>query len=114
MLALAIRAGAGSGFLRDNVDVVRTTIGRLVGRPVEIRLDVEGVAAPKPVAPRGLIPPEVREHPVVKLAADLFDASVVDVTPLRRDESADEGAGGSFGGPSIERSTEHIGDEQDV
>jgi hypothetical protein len=31
---------------------------------------------------------EIREHPIVKLASELFDAAIVDVTPLRREEAA--------------------------
>jgi DNA polymerase-3 subunit gamma/tau len=88
-LRLAVREGeAGTGYLSSNPEMVRTVMQRLAGQPIEVRLEVEALAQPKqPAAQRGVIPPEIREHPVVKLASELFDAVVVDWAPLRRDEA---------------------------
>ncbi|MDZ4830965.1 MAG: hypothetical protein SGJ09_12295 [Phycisphaerae bacterium] len=80
---------AGGEFVRGNVEIVRSTIARLAGRSVDVRIEMDaGATARAPIAQRGHIPPEVRDHPIVKLAADLFDAGIVDVTPLRREEKA--------------------------
>lgn len=87
---MAVSGGAAGGdFVRGNVEIVRSTITRLAGRPIDVRIEVDGGAATRtPITQRGHIPPEVRDHPIVKLAADLFDAGIVDVTPLRREEPA--------------------------
>ena len=74
--------------MRGNVEMVRATIVRLAGRPIEVRVDVEAQSSPRPpTVQRGLVSPEIRDHPIVKLAADLFDAAIVDVTPLQRGDA---------------------------
>ncbi len=106
-LHLAVREGeAGTGYLSSNPDMVRSVMQRLAGQPIEVRLEVEAVAQPKQaVAQRGLIPPEIREHPVVKLASELFDAVVVDWAPLRRGEAPTPGE------PAATESAAHDGIE---
>lgn len=86
-LMLAVHSGeAGSGFLSSNLDMVRTVMRRLAGRSIDVRIEMEKVSTPvTPAAQRGVIPQEVREHPVVKLASDLFDAVVVDWAPRVKD-----------------------------
>jgi len=76
-------------YLRGNVELVRATVSRLLGRPVDVRVEFEGVAAVRtPPSARAQVTAEIREHPIVKLASELFDAAIVDVTPLRREEAA--------------------------
>ncbi len=89
-LTLSVRAGeAGTGFLVGNPELLRTTVQRLAGRSLEVRVEVDPAATARaPVVQRGVIPQELRDHPVVRLAAELFDAAVVDWAPLRRDEPA--------------------------
>jgi DNA polymerase-3 subunit gamma/tau len=86
-LHLTARKGeAGTGFLTSNPEMLRTVMQRLAGRPIEVRLELDATAAPSvPAAQRGMIPQEVREHPIVRLASDLFDAVVVDWAPRSRD-----------------------------
>ncbi len=89
-LLLSARSGeAGSGYLTSNPELVRGVMQRLAGRAIDVKLEVEAAAAIRtPTVQRGVIPAEVREHPIVKLASDLFDAVVVDWSPIRRDEVA--------------------------
>ncbi|MBL9147449.1 MAG: hypothetical protein JNM94_02015 [Phycisphaerae bacterium] len=76
-------------YLRGNVELVRATVSRLVGRPIDVRVEFEGVAAVRtPPQARAQVTAEIREHPIVKLASELFDAAIVDVSPLRREEAA--------------------------
>jgi DNA polymerase III subunit gamma/tau len=111
-LHLAVREGeAGTGYLSSNPDMVRSVMQRLAGQPIEVRLEVEAVAQPKQaVAQRGLIPPEIREHPVVKLASELFDAVVVDWVPLRRGEATAAGEASATDVPANERIADGIAD----
>jgi hypothetical protein len=73
----------GSGqYLVTNPDPIRTLISRAAGRPVRITLDTsrlrEHSDAPRPVQ---IDDPSVRNDPLVRKAAELFDASVIAVTP---------------------------------
>jgi DNA polymerase III gamma/tau subunit len=73
----------GSGqYLVTNPDPIRTLISRAAGRPVRITLDTSRLRkeadAPRPVQ---VDDPSVRNDPLVRKAAELFDASVIAVTP---------------------------------
>ncbi len=122
-VTVTVRDGeAGAGYLTNNSSLVKATLDRLAGRPLEVRVEVAASTAQRP-APlqRGAIPNEVREHPVVKLAADLFDAAIVDVQPLRRGERSEEaspfvgeGAGEGAGQGSGQRGSREGEDDHDV
>ncbi|MDZ4756185.1 MAG: DNA polymerase III subunit gamma/tau [Phycisphaerae bacterium] len=100
-LTLTAREGeAGAGFLASNPDVVKSTVQRLAGRPLDVRFDLITVPLSRPpAAQRGRIPREVREHPVIRLAVELFDASIVDCTPLRRGEVVPDVVSGEIAQP---------------
>lgn len=82
---VVLRGGtAGSGFLAGNRELVIGAVRRLAGPGVEVRVVVDD--APRPEAPKatpaGSVPPALREHPIVRAVAELFDATVVSAQPL--------------------------------
>ena len=90
---VAVRADGGGRYLVTNPDPVRTLVSRAAGRPVRVTLEARetpGVAPP----PRSLSADdaEVRADPLVRRAAELFDASIVSVTrrsaPVEQDADA--------------------------
>jgi hypothetical protein len=98
---VAVRADGGGRYLVTNPDPVRTLVSRAAGRPVRVTLEARetpGVAPP----PRSLSADdaEVRADPLVRRAAELFDASIVSVmrrgAPVEQDadEASPSGAEG--------------------
>ena len=88
---VAVRADGGGRYLVTNPDPVRTLVSRAAGRPVRVTLEARetpGVAPP----PRSLSADdaEVRADPLVRRAAELFDASIVSV--MRRGAPVEQGA----------------------
>jgi hypothetical protein len=75
---------AGSGFLAGNRELVVGAVRRLAGPGVVVRVVVESAPrkeAPKAI-PSGSVPSALREHPIVRAVAELFDATVVSAQPL--------------------------------
>ena len=78
---VAVRADGGGRYLVTNPDPVRTLLSRAAGRPVRVALEARetpGVAPPPRSA--SIDDAEVRADPLVRRAAELFDASIVAVT----------------------------------
>jgi len=83
----------GSGkYLSANPDPIRTLLSRAAGRPVRITLDTSRLRADADAPrPASIDDPAVRADPLVRKAAELFDATVIAVTP-RIDEQPSEDA----------------------
>jgi DNA polymerase-3 subunit gamma/tau len=108
-LLLAARAGeAGSGYVASSPDLVKSTVERLAGRPLAVQIELLASERPN-TAPlvRGAIPQEIREHPIVRLATELFDASIVACTP-RADAAKDADPPSSL---AIESASLPLGDD---
>jgi hypothetical protein len=78
---VAVRADGSGRYLVTNPDPVRTLLSRAAGRPLRITLEARetpGVAPPPRAASAD--DAEVRADPLVRRAAELFDASIVAVT----------------------------------
>ena len=84
---VAVQSDGGGGYLVTNPDPVRTLLSRAVGRPVRVTLEArETPGVPPPPKRMTVDDAEVRADPLVRRAAELFDASIVAVT--RRGASA--------------------------
>ena len=95
----------GSGkYLSANPDPIRTLLSRAAGRPIRVTLDTSRLRsdadAPRPAS---IDDPTVRADPLVRKAAELFDATVIAVTPRLVEKpsaeiddasAADDAAGG--------------------
>jgi len=84
----------GSGrYLATNPDPIRTLLSRASGRPVRVALDLSRLRseADKP-RPAQIDDPAVRADPLVRRAAELFDATIVSVQSRFREEPADAAA----------------------
>ena len=80
----------GSGqYLATNPDPIRTLLSRAAGRPLRITLDTSRLRsdadAPRPTA---IDDPAIRNDPLVRRAAELFDATVIAVTPRFAQDAA--------------------------
>ncbi|MEY3143504.1 MAG: polymerase gamma/tau subunit [Planctomycetota bacterium] len=90
---VAVRADGGGRYLVTNPDPVRTLLSRAAGRPVRVTLEARETpgVAPPPRSP-SVDDAEVRADPLVRRAAELFDASIVSVTrrsaPVEQDPDA--------------------------
>jgi hypothetical protein len=87
----------GSGrYLATNPDPIRAMLSRAAGRPLRVTLDTSRLRsesdAPRPVQ---VDDPSVRNDPLVRRAAELFDASVIAVTP-RFSPGSDPSGGASM------------------
>ena len=78
---VAVRSDGGGGYLVTNPDPVRTLLSRAAGRPVRVALEArETPGVPPPPKRTTVDDAEVRADPLVRRAAELFDASIVAVT----------------------------------
>ncbi len=83
-------AGGSGQYLATNPDPIRTLLSRAAGRPLRLTLDTSKVTQSVANAPRPaqVDDPSVRNDPLVRKACELFDASVIAVTPrLAGDEA---------------------------
>ena len=94
---VALRADDSSGkFLAQNPEPVRALVARAAGRFVRVAVDVVQDESAVVEAPKISVgDPSVRADPLVRKAAELFDASIVAVTP--RIAAGDGGADGASG-----------------
>ncbi|MFM7134312.1 MAG: hypothetical protein ACKO0W_08350, partial [Planctomycetota bacterium] len=92
---VALRADDSSGkFLAQNPEPVRALVARAAGRFVRVAVDVVQDETTVVEAPKISVgDPSVRADPLVRKAAELFDASIVAVTP--RIAAGDGGADGA-------------------
>ncbi|MFM7051577.1 MAG: DNA polymerase III subunit gamma/tau [Planctomycetota bacterium] len=103
---IAIGVGdSGGEFLARNPDPIRTLISRAAGRPLRVVLETRGEPRMADrVKPIQVDDPAVRGDPLVRRALELFDASIVGVTPRLVAEPTVDGAaqpeGGADGGDS--------------
>jgi DNA polymerase-3 subunit gamma/tau len=78
---VTVRDDGGGQYLAGNPEPLRTLLARAAGRAVRVSVDVcaapDAPAAPRPIA---VDDSEVRNDPLVRRAADLFDATIVAVT----------------------------------
>jgi hypothetical protein len=103
---VAVRSEGGGGYLVTNPDPVRMLLSRAAGRPVRVALEARETPGVPPPAKRTTVDDaEVRADPLVRRAAELFDASIVAVTrrgaPTQADGDA-ERAGATEGDERIE------------
>ena len=78
---VTVRDDGGGRYLAGNPEPLRTLLARAAGRAVRVSVDVcaapDAPAAPRPIA---VDDSEARNDPLVRRAADLFDATIVAVT----------------------------------
>ena len=92
----------GSGrYLATNPDPIRTLLSRASGRPVRVALDLSRLRseADKP-RPAQIDDPAVRADPLVRRAAELFDATIVSVQSRFREEAATDASSASSDEPA--------------
>ena len=100
-----MQGNANTDYLRGNVEVIQTTVRRLTQRQLDVRLEMSEAPAPRPRPVSRSVSDAARNHPSVKLVAQLFDASPIESNPLRRDEVSDEAvAPATITAPREERS----------
>lgn len=110
---IILRADDASGrFLASNPEPLRALVAKAAGRfvRVAVEVDVEAAESAEPEAPRISVgDPSVRNDPLVRKATELFDASVVAVSP-RMSADADAPAEGEPAGEAADRA-EPVRDE---
>jgi DNA polymerase III subunit gamma/tau len=78
---VTVRDDGGGQYLAGNPEPLRTLLARAAGRAVRVSVDMcaasDAPGAPRPIA---VDDSEVRNDPLVRRAADLFDATIVAVT----------------------------------
>jgi DNA polymerase-3 subunit gamma/tau len=82
MVRVALPRDGGAAYLASNPEPIRALLSRAAGRPIRIeieRSEAEERPAPRPAAAAD--EQAVRADPLVRRAVDLFDATIVAVTP---------------------------------
>jgi DNA polymerase-3 subunit gamma/tau len=96
---VSVAADGGGGYLVTNPDPVRTLLSRAAGRPVRVTLEArETPGLPPPPKRMAVDDAEVRADPLVRRAAELFDASVVAVTKRNAASGGGADTAGASGG----------------
>jgi hypothetical protein len=88
---------SGGRYLASNPEPIRTLVARAAGRPLRLAIELrEPKERARPAEARiSADDPSVRGDPLVRRAAELFDATIVAVTPrLALDESAEPSPAG--------------------
>ncbi|MBI1303937.1 MAG: DNA polymerase III subunit gamma/tau [Phycisphaera sp.] len=81
---IALPREGGAAYLATNPEPIRALLSRAAGRPIRIdieRSEAESRSAPRPATVSATDEQAARADPLVRRAIDLFDATIVSVTP---------------------------------
>jgi len=84
IVRIALPRDGGAAYLASNPEPVRALLSRAAGRPIRVdieRSEREERPAPRPAAASAADEQAARADPLVRRAVDLFDATIVAVTP---------------------------------